>query len=146
MRILAVEDDRDWLEAIYRLLVFHHHDVTPARTLKDAVRLCIKDKFDLVVCDIGLPDGDGWELARIARESGCPAIAVTGYGMASDVEKARSAGFAEHLLKPYLIDDLLSAITRVVPGDSPAVPQGSRAKSTSDIAAEAECVGWLRSS
>src|SRR3954447_19582002 len=53
MRILAIEDHRDSLEAIYRLLVFHHHDVTPARTLKDAVRLCIKDKFDLVICDIG---------------------------------------------------------------------------------------------
>ena len=129
MRILVVEDHRDSLEAMYRLLAFHHHDVTPARTLKDAVRLCISGKFDLVICDIGLPDGDGWELGKVARECGCPAIAVSGYGMPDEVAKARSAGFAEHLLKPFMVDDLLSAITRAVPGDSPSVPQGSRPKS-----------------
>ena len=48
-------------------------DITGASTLSDAVRLCINGKFDLVIADIGLPDGQGWELASVARTCGCPA-------------------------------------------------------------------------
>src|SRR2546430_15423362 len=90
MRILVVEDHRDSLEAMRRLLAIHNHDITTATTLRDAVRLCINGKFDLVICDIGLPDGDGWELASVARKCGCPAIALSGYGMPGEVAKARS--------------------------------------------------------
>jgi len=115
MRILVVEDHHDTLEVTRRILAIQNHEITTATTLSDAVRLCIKGKFDLVICDIGLPDGDGWELAKVARKCGCPAIAVTGYGMPSDIEKSKSAGFAEHLVKPFGIDDLSAAIARVVP-------------------------------
>ncbi len=94
-------------------LTMHKHKVTIATTLNDALRLCRADQYDLVVCDIGLPDGDAWELAQVARECGCPAIAVTGYGMPSDIAKAREVGFAEHLLKPFIVADLLAAIARV---------------------------------
>ena len=70
MRILIVEDHHDSLEAMQRLLARHNHDITAATTLSDAVRLCINGKFDLVICDIGLPDGEGWELASVARTCG----------------------------------------------------------------------------
>jgi len=121
MRILVVEDHRDSLDAMSRILARESHSVAGARTLEEAMRQCINGKFDLVLCDIGLPDGEGWEMATVARECGCSAIAMTGCGMADEVAKARDAGFADHLLKPFMVDDLLAAIARIVPGDSHSI-------------------------
>jgi CheY-like chemotaxis protein len=120
MRILLVEDHLDSLEAMQRIIARQGHNVATATTLQDAVRQCLDGTFDLVICDIGLPDGEGWGLAAVARRCGCPAIAVTGYGMPDEVARARSAGFVDHLLKPISQDLLLSAIARATQSDGPA--------------------------
>ena len=115
MRILLVEDHSDSLEALSRVLRIDGHEVTGAATHADAIRLCQAQHFDLVICDIGLPDGDGWDIAEVARECGSKAIALSGYGMPEDVAHARRSGFAAHLLKPITFERLRSAISGVFP-------------------------------
>jgi CheY-like chemotaxis protein len=114
MRILVVEDHADTVDVVQRMLKKDGYNVTAALTLADATTACREGKFDLLICDIGLPDGDGWGLAEMARTCGTKAIAFTGYGMPSDVEKARAAGFAAHLLKPVLLEDLRATIAAVM--------------------------------
>jgi CheY-like chemotaxis protein len=70
--------------------------------------------FDLMISDLGLPDGTGHDLMRqlIARKRGVKAIALSGYGMEDDVQRSRDAGFIEHLTKPVGIDRLQAAIVK----------------------------------
>src|SRR5512147_171797 len=74
--------------------------------------------FDLVICDIGLPDGSGLDLMRRLRaRRPIPGIAVSGYGMDEDVARSREAGFVAHLTKPIDFPTLDGVIQRVASGD-----------------------------
>lgn len=72
--------------------------------------------FDLMVCDIGLPDGDGCKLYReVVRMGRTPkAIALTGYGMESDIRRCQEAGFHAHVLKPTNIRTLNEVVIEVL--------------------------------
>ena len=70
---------------------------------------------DLIVSDIGLPDGTGLDLIRhIHHRRPIPALAVSGYGMEEDIRSSREAGFSEHLVKPVDLGNLRAAIERVL--------------------------------
>ena len=70
-------------------------------------KLLRAEKFDLVVSDLGLPDGDGRDLMKELHDrDGLSGIAISGYGMEEDIEKSRAAGFAEHLTKPIQMQEL----------------------------------------
>jgi CheY-like chemotaxis protein len=72
-------------------------------------------RFDVVVSDLGLPDGTGYELMRQLRDGhSIPGIALSGYGMEEDVQKCYEAGFVEHLVKPVQVAKLLRALDRVL--------------------------------
>ncbi len=72
-------------------------------------------RFDLLISDLGLPDGTGFDLMNTLRErGGPPGIALSGYGMESDIDKTREAGFSEHLIKPVAIDRLEEAMRRLL--------------------------------
>jgi len=72
------------------------------------------DAIDLVISDLGLPDGDGRDLMRHLRDRhGIPGVAISGYGMEDDIEKSRAAGFSEHLTKPVQFEELQEAICRL---------------------------------
>ena len=72
------------------------------------------DRIDLVLSDIGLPDGSGLDLmAELSRRYGLRGIALTGYGMEDDVARSREAGFARHLTKPVNLEQLETAIRQV---------------------------------
>ena len=111
MRILLIEDHADTLHALCKLLAAEGHLVTGAATHAEALRLCRSKNFDLLICDVGLPDGDGWDLAEVARECGIRAIALTGYGMPADLAHSEAAGFAAHLTKPVTFQALRTAIS-----------------------------------
>jgi signal transduction histidine kinase/CheY-like chemotaxis protein len=113
LRILLVEDHEDTLAVMAELLELSRHEVTPVSTIESALRLAAVRPFDLLISDLGLPDGSGLDLMRQVRQKyGWPGIAVSGYGTSEDVELSRQAGFLEHLTKPVHPARLKEAIAR----------------------------------
>ena len=110
-RLLLVEDHLDTLRTFARILRQRGFDVQEATTISEAISS--SRSGDLLLSDIALPDGDGRDLMRQLRERNIPGIAISGFGSAQDREEYRQAGFAEALVKPVDIDDLMRAITRV---------------------------------
>ena len=120
-RLLVVEDHPDTLRAFARILRQRGFEVHEATTVSEAMK---SFRFgDLLLSDIALPDGDGRDLMRHLRKRGIPGIAISGYGTAKDREEYRRAGFAESLIKPIDIDELMNAIGRIT--ESGIAPQSS---------------------
>jgi PAS domain S-box-containing protein len=112
--ILLVEDHADTLMIMSRVLKSLGFAVTTATTVAGALRAAASDSFDLLVSDIGLPDGSGLEIMRTVRERyGVRGIALSGFGQEEDVSRSREAGFSEHLVKPVNFQKLESVIRRV---------------------------------
>jgi two-component system CheB/CheR fusion protein len=89
LRILLVEDHHSTHTTLAELLTERGHAVSEAESLAQARALAKANKFDLVICDLGLPDGRGYDLMReLKRESSLPGIALSGYGMEMDISKA----------------------------------------------------------
>jgi len=103
-RLLVVEDDEDIATAMRMVLEMAGHRVAVAKTGRDAIALAHGFMPELVLCDIGLPDIDGHQVARAIRADetlrSTFLVALSGYAQAEDVERARAAGFDEHLAKP----------------------------------------------
>jgi signal transduction histidine kinase len=115
LRLLVVEDHKPTLQVMTSLLQSIRHQVKTASDLATARQLAENHVFDLVVSDIGLPDGSGLDLMLELRERyGLVGIAVSGYGMDEDLKRSRDAGFREHLVKPVGLEELKDAIARVV--------------------------------
>jgi PAS domain S-box-containing protein len=122
--ILLVEDHEMTRNAITRLLVRRGHHVTACGTVAEA-RESAGSFHDLLISDLGLPDGDGHALmAALRREWGLPGIALSGYGMESDVNLSLKNGFFAHLIKPVDIHALEGLIaTAPLPGSPEGEPQ-----------------------
>jgi CheY-like chemotaxis protein len=102
LRIFVVENDPDTLKYLIRRLERLGHSVQHAESMAAALAALPTSGCEVLLSDIGLPDGDGWELMRSVRfTSPVFAIAMSGYGMAADLENSRSAGFRHHLVKPF---------------------------------------------
>ena len=120
--ILLVEDHADTAEAMADLLRLSGHRITIAGSVGEALAAAAEAAgngggFDLVVSDLGLPDGSGQDLMReLARRHGLKGIALSGYGMEEDVQRSREAGFAHHLTKPVDRQALETTIRQVVGG------------------------------
>ena len=112
LRILLVEDHPDTLLVLLKLLEKWGHVVTAAASSRKALELVSgQQKFDLLISDLGLPDGSGLDIMRQAKErSGLPGIALSGYGAEEDIRQSREAGFSGHLVKPVNIAALRTAI------------------------------------
>ena len=101
MHVLIVENHDDTRYLLGVLLEQLGHTVHAAANLGDAVAAAQGEDFDLLISDIGLPDGSGWELLERLGDRAPPyAIAMSGFGMASDRQKSLAAGFRHHLVKP----------------------------------------------
>ena len=107
-RILVVDDNTDSADTMAELLTFQGHDVRTAYTARHALKAV--DDFDpeIVLLDIGLPDMNGYEVAEkiIHKNKQRLLVALTGYGQAEDVRKAKAVGFNFHFTKPVNIADL----------------------------------------
>jgi signal transduction histidine kinase/CheY-like chemotaxis protein len=105
-RVLVIEDNHDIRDSITMLLNLWGHQASIARDGTEGVARALAEQPDVALVDIGLPGLDGYEVARRIRDSGSAwssevtLIALTGYGQASDIDRAREAGFDQHLLKP----------------------------------------------
>lgn len=116
IRILLVEDHQPTRQALLQLLVHRHYEVIGAATVQEARLIATRKRFDIVISDIGLPDGSGYELmAALRRDYSLSGIALTGYGTEEDLALARTAGFVAHLTKPVRIQSLEAALMAAVP-------------------------------
>jgi signal transduction histidine kinase/DNA-binding NarL/FixJ family response regulator len=114
LKILLVEDHPDTGRIMARLLANHKHKVKLAQNVADALRHYDDEHFDLVISDIGLPDGSGIDLMReLQARRPVPAIALSGFGMEEDLRRSREAGFQAHLIKPVDFPKLLDCIERM---------------------------------
>lgn len=123
--ILLVEDHFDTAEAMQRALESRGYIVSIAAGYGDAMRLTRALRYDLVLCDIRLPDGNGCNLVAELREVyPIRAIAVTAAGMPEDVALCRDADVNAFLLKPVRLDALLETIEFVIVGVVGLFPDG----------------------
>lgn len=101
LRLLLVEDHENTAEVLLRLLRRAGHAVQHAGTIARGLQWATEETFDLVISDLGLPDGSGLELMRqLQHTHGLRGIALSGYGSHTDIAASREAGFLQHLLKP----------------------------------------------
>ena len=123
--ILLVEDDKDSLSALSRLLRLSGHRALAAGSAEEAVRLAAAEKCDVVVSDVGLPDRSGLDLMReLSAVYNVPGIAVSGYTEAADVRECAKAGFARHLKKPIDFQALLDAVEELTRAGNDFPPSG----------------------
>jgi signal transduction histidine kinase/ActR/RegA family two-component response regulator len=117
LNILLVEDNPDTLKYLSRLLGQRGHVVFAAATLAEARLVASQNEIDLLISDIGLADGTGFELMWLVRmRRDVPGIALSGFGSDEDIELSRAAGFALHLTKPVEFSRLEQAIQQLATG------------------------------
>lgn len=109
-RILVIEDNVDSANTMRDVLRLHNHDVEVAYDGSSGVELASQFKPDIVICEIGLPGVDGYEVARLFRAKKeikeTVLVALSGYAMTGDLARAKSAGFDYHLAKPADLEKL----------------------------------------
>lgn len=122
LRILLVEDHGDTAHIMTQLLVRQGYLVHAAGDVAAALQLAGSRQFDVLLSDLGLPDGSGLGLLRELRARGhCfPAIALSGYGQDQDIRESLAAGFAKHITKPVDVRRLAEAVSSLA-GASPKV-------------------------
>jgi CheY-like chemotaxis protein len=111
--VLVVEDHADSAATCCRLLESFGHSAASVASVDDLVIRAQTETFDLLVCDIRLEGISGLAIPKLFPL--IPALAVTGYGSAIEVEAYKNAGFREHVLKPFTTGVLLAAIDRCGP-------------------------------
>ncbi len=115
LSILLVEDHEPTRTSLAHLLTRRSYKVITASSLAEAQALADEHQFNLLISDIGLPDGTGYDLmARLKRNGLVRGIALTGYGMEQDVARSQEVGFVAHLTKPVRVQSLEAAINAAV--------------------------------
>ena len=124
LRILLVEDHGDTARIMRRLLSAEGHEVQIAADMATALQLAEQHTFDLMLSDLGLPDGNGLDLMRTLRSRGInmPGIALSGYGQDKDTQASRESGYVAHLVKPVNLVKLKEEIARVAGGGGETQP------------------------
>ena len=115
LKILLVDDHHDTCAALEKLLARRGHLVAVSHDVRSAMDAAVRNKFDLLISDIALPDGTGMDLMMQLRAiNNVPGIAISGFGNNGDIERSLQAGFSEHLIKPIKLDKLEAAIERAL--------------------------------
>jgi DNA-binding response OmpR family regulator len=113
--ILIVEDHPDTNLSLQWLLRREGYDVLSATNVKQGLEMAEANIIDLLISDIGLPDGTGWEMMQSIKASKpMKAIALSGFGTEDDKRRSKEAGFLEHLTKPYNIPELKSTVEKIL--------------------------------
>ncbi len=121
-RILVVEDNEDAREMMLAMLLLEGHSARGAPNGTSALLEVEQWKPDIILLDVGLPDIDGYEVARRIRagesDGRIKLVAVTGYGQADDERRAAQAGFDLHLTKPVSPELLKHVLSALIPKES----------------------------
>jgi PAS domain S-box-containing protein len=127
LRALVVDDIGDCREVLQFMLEQRGADVRTASSVDEALELCERQSFDILLSDLSMPTRDGFALIHAVRHASAkrlrsaPAIAVTAYGDSASRAEALAAGFDDFLVKPVAADDLISAVTRLLDESKPIV-------------------------
>lgn len=120
-KILLVEDNAENRDALSRRLQRRGYDVVIATDGRQGVAMAHAERPDLILLDIGLPEMDGWEVARALEDAeatrGIPVIALTAHAMAGDRQKAMEVGCDEYHTKPVQFPRLLAQIEALLAED-----------------------------
>ena len=112
LSVFLVENHEDTVRYMQLYLEQLGYQVSVAADMATALREIPNSHCDVLISDIGLPDGDGWQLMEKLRSHRPPfAIAMSGYGTSNDQRKSRAAGYDHHLVKPFIPDALLALLT-----------------------------------
>ncbi|HEX4641349.1 MAG TPA: response regulator [Chthoniobacterales bacterium] len=107
MRVLLVEDHEDTNRSLTQLLRRRGYYVQPAHSVQAALEAAAQEQFDVLISDIGLPDGSGIDLMeKLRTDRPIFGIALTGFGMEDDLRKSQEVGFVHHLVKPVDLNRL----------------------------------------
>lgn len=114
-KVLVVDDNQEAAQGLGKLLTLRGHDVTLAYGGTDALSAAKREEPNIILLDIGLPDMDGYEVARSLREDDTDSalIALTGYGQEEDKQRAKNAGFDYHLTKPVGLAEIEAVFARI---------------------------------
>ena len=114
LRILVVEDHSETLQALSRLLSHFGHEVSVADSAQNAMNMIDSKEFDVVLCDIALPDGSGYDvIAEAKRKRPVKAVALSGFAATEDIQRGRQAGFDFHLAKPVDFHELRTVLGQI---------------------------------
>ena len=114
LRILVVEDHSDTLQALSRLLSHFGHEISLADSVQTALNIIDSKEFDVLLCDIALPDGSGYDvIAEAKRKRPVKAVALTGFSATEDIERGKKAGFDFHLSKPVDFHELRAVLGQI---------------------------------
>ena len=114
LRILLVEDHRDTRRMLSRLLTHFGHEVLAADNVRSALGIIASGELDVLLCDIGLPDGSGYEIiSQAKRKQPIKSVALTGFGTEEDVRRSKDAGFDFHLVKPIDLHELQTVLDKL---------------------------------
>ncbi len=114
LRILLVEDHGDTRHTLSRLLTHFGHQISVAENTQTALEMVQSEKFDVVLSDIGLPDGSGYEvISQAKRKRPVKGVAITGFATDEDVRRGKEAGFDFHLVKPIDFHELRNVLEQV---------------------------------
>ncbi len=115
IRILLVDDHEDTGKVMKLLLEREGYDIRMANNVASAIKAVEGEEFDLLISDIGLPDGTGIDLIHhIRQHRKIPGIALSGFGMEDDIRRSKEAGFIEHLTKPVSFQRLHGVIREII--------------------------------
>ena len=113
LRLIVVEDHANTAEGLKKFLKAVGYQVFVATDMASALSLASSVEFDLLLSDLALPDGNGWELlTQLKAERHIKAIAFSAHNLPEDLKRSAEAGFIEHLPKPLAPDKLCAAIER----------------------------------
>lgn len=120
MNILLVDDHADTSRALKRLLERMGYQVQTADSVSSALEASESNPVDIVISDIGLPDGSGLDLMReiLQRHEEVKGVALSGYGLDEDIRRSKEAGFVEHITKPVDFVTLESILARLKSDDT----------------------------
>ena len=114
LRILVVEDHSDTRQTLSRLLTYFGHQISVADNTQNALEIMGSQEFDVILSDIGLPDGSGYEvISQAKRKHPVKAVAITGFGTDEDIRRGKEAGCDFHLVKPIDLHELRNVLDQV---------------------------------
>jgi PAS domain S-box-containing protein len=115
LRVLVVDDEQDTRELVAAVLTARGAEVVPVSSATEALGQMERQRFDLLISDIGMPEMNGYDLISRIRQLGeehggrTPAVALTAYAGIDDRKRALAAGYEMHMPKPFVAADLISA-------------------------------------